>query len=688
MNHRLFSLIAALAALLPAGASIPRITVDAGKSAGPVNPLVFGANIEAADDRGIFDRPLNAPINPHAVAQGEGTWDPAANRPHPNIVCKLREMRIGMMRYPGGCLAHNYNWKQAVGPLSERPDWKFGIDEYIRLCRALGAEPIITMTDYALPAEELPEHMAELVEYLNAPATPEHPWAMKRAKWGNPEPYRVRYFELGNESSHGSHNLVPRRHFTPEEYAAYFRSCAAAMRRVDPAVRLGIVMEPGTGEQYDSPWNRTVLEKAGKEADFVVLHFYAPRIADQTPQQALAAVLAYGDQVEFRLKQYREQARALTGRELPLAMTEFNIGSTGNKPYPWRFSFLAGLMNADLLRIWLKPENGILCANYWQVVNGYWGSFRSNEKGEITLRRAPVSFFETWGGYTGSELVQTAVANAPRLDAAPVPGLAVSRGGRLLLPEPAGEAKPGAISGKHFPAGIALAAAGKDSLTIRFDGFDGKSAYPEFAELPRPAQIPAGDAFRYLISFEAKYTPDRPGERPSGAFGLGMVDSRGWEKTASAVSISGIQAATQWKRFTGSYQVLPDTPGSKVLFRVEGVSAPLSGAVEIRNLRFALETQPVFPAYRTLAALASRSADGDTLYLTVFNKDPQKPVRAEVKLENFDAAAGSGVVLAAAAPETAADTIPRPVAVKPASGSFVHEFPAASMTALKFRRNR
>lgn len=436
MNYRLFSLIAALAALLPAGAGIPRITVDAGKSAGPVNPLVFGANIEAADDRGIFDRPLNAPINPHAVAQGEGTWDPAANRPHPNIVCKLREMRIGMMRYPGGCLAHNYNWKQAVGPLSERPDWKFGIDEYIRLCRALGAEPIITMTDYALPAEELPEHMAELVEYLNAPATPEHPWAMKRAKWGNPEPYRVRYFELGNESSHGSHNLVPRRHFTPEEYAAYFRSCAAAMRRVDPAVRLGIVMEPGTGEQYDSPWNRTVLEKAGKEADFVVLHFYAPRIADQTPQQALAAVLAYGDQVEFRLKQYREQARALTGRELPLAITEFNIGSTGNKPYPWRFSFLAGLMNADLLRIWLKPGNGILCANYWQVVNGYWGSFRSNEKGEITLRRAPVSFFETWGGYTGSELVQTAVADAPRLDAAPVPGLAVSRGGRLLLPEP------------------------------------------------------------------------------------------------------------------------------------------------------------------------------------------------------------------------------------------------------------
>lgn len=673
------------AAALSLGAAVPRITVDAAKPDGPVNPLVFGANIEAADDRGIFDRPLTAPVNPHGIAQGEGTWDPAANRPHPGIVRKLREMRIGMMRYPGGCLAHNYDWRKAVGPLSERRDWKFGIDEYIRLCRELGAEPIITMTDYALPAKELPGHMAGLVEYLNAPATPEHPWAMKRAAWGNPEPYRVRYFELGNESNHGSHNLVPRRHYTPEEYADYFLSCAEAMRKVDPSVQLGIVMEPGTGELHDSPWNRTVLERAGKAADFVVVHFYAPRIAEQTPQEALAAVLAYGDQVELRLKNYRELARKLAGKELPLAMTEFNIGSTGNKPYPWRFSYLAGLMNADLQRIWLRPENGMLCANYWQVINGYWGSFASNEKGEITLRRAPMSFIETWGKYTGDELLKTGIENVPHRDAAAVPGLGLSRGDRVKPPQAAGEAKPGVISGKGFPAGISVVP-DAEGLKFRFDNFGAKSAYPVFTELPRPANIPAGDAFSYLISFDAKYTPDRPDERPAGAIGLGMVDSRGWEKTSSAVSIPGIQAATEWKSFSGKYQVLPDTPGSKVLLRVEGVTAPLTGTAEIRNLKFALETQPVFPAYRTLTALASRSADGETLYLVVFNKDPENAVKAEVKLDNFDAASGSGVVLTGESPETAADTKPRPVTVTPAPGGFLHEFPAASMTALEFRK--
>ena len=125
----------------------------------------------------------------------------------------------------------------------------------MELCRKMNWEPLFTLTDYALPAEELPQHLANLVEYLNAPATPEHPWAMKRAEWGHKEPYGVKYFELGNESNHGSHNLVPRRHYTPEEYAAYFRSCAAAMRKIDPAVQLGIVMEPGTGELHDSPWN-------------------------------------------------------------------------------------------------------------------------------------------------------------------------------------------------------------------------------------------------------------------------------------------------------------------------------------------------------------------------------------------------------------------------------------------------
>lgn len=686
MNCKHALLLAASTALLPLSAEVCRITVDADSSRGPVNPLVFGANIEAADDRGIFSRPQNAPINLHAVAQGEGTWDPAANRPHPQIVEKFKAMRIGMIRYPGGCLAHNYNWKQSVGPLAERSEWKFGLDEYIRLCRQVGAEPLITLTDYALPPEELPGHMAELIEYLNAPATPAHPWAEKRAAWGHPAPYHVRYFEFGNESNHGNHNLTPRRQYSAEEYAASFRACAAAMRQIDPQIQLGIVMEPGTGEQYDSSWNRTVLQKAGRDADFIVVHFYAPRVANHTPEEALAAVLAYGDQVEFRLQQYRDQARRLTGKNLPLAMTEFNIGSTGNKPHPWRFTFLAGLMNADLQRIWLEPESGMLCANYWQLINGYWGSFRSNEKGEIIQRRAPLAFFETWGKYLGEELVTATLTHVPRLSASAIPGLAVSRGNRMESPRFLAQTEFKALTGKNFPEGIQLSAAGPRDLKIRLNGFNKRNAYPEFAELPRPAFIPAGEAYRYQISFEARYTPDQPDHIPAGALGLGLVDSRGWEKTASAVSISGIQTAREWKQFSGEFQVLPDTPGSKLLLRAEEVSAPLYGTLEIRNLQFNLETQPIFPAYRGITALASRNGSGTLLYLIVFNKNPKEPVQIQIELENFQASTGSGITLSSQAPETTADTVSRPITLQQTSGGFRCEIPAASMTALKFQK--
>lgn len=161
----------------------------------------------------------------------------------------------------------------------------------------LNQEPVITLTDYALPAAELPAHFAEFVEYLNAPATPEHPWAQKRALWGHPEPYGVRYFELGNESGHGNHNGVPRRKFTPEEYADYAVKSAAAIRRADPSVKLGIVMAPGSGINWDCEWNRKVLAGAGAVADYVVLHFYGPAILNSGPEEALRAVLAYPDQL-------------------------------------------------------------------------------------------------------------------------------------------------------------------------------------------------------------------------------------------------------------------------------------------------------------------------------------------------------------------------------------------------------
>ena len=104
------------------------------------------------------------------------------------------------LRWPGGCIAHRYNWKKTVGPLSKRPDQGFGLPEFLTFCEAAGAEPVLTLAVYwGGPADG-----ADLVEYLNAPNAGRNPnggvdWGDVRARNGHPKPYGIHYWEFGNE---------------------------------------------------------------------------------------------------------------------------------------------------------------------------------------------------------------------------------------------------------------------------------------------------------------------------------------------------------------------------------------------------------------------------------------------------------------------------------------------------------
>ncbi|HEX2951227.1 MAG TPA: carbohydrate-binding protein CenC, partial [Armatimonadota bacterium] len=143
------------------------ITVNAQQTVGKVNPFVFGHNVEAGayewDNKRIFTRPET----------GDGLWNPATNKVVPEVVKMSKEIGMTMMRYPGGCLVHDFDWHEAVGPVADRPHFAFGVDEFIAYCRAVGAEPLMNVSDYI----GTPQDAADLVEYLNAPADARHPWA-------------------------------------------------------------------------------------------------------------------------------------------------------------------------------------------------------------------------------------------------------------------------------------------------------------------------------------------------------------------------------------------------------------------------------------------------------------------------------------------------------------------------------
>ena len=120
------------------------------------------------------------------------------------VIEGCRELGIGAMRWPGGCCADHYHWKNGIGPsrpprLHPMPDpanpvWRhdFGTDEFLRFCELVGADPILTVNT----ATGTPEEFLDWFEYVNGPA--ETKYGALRAANGHPEPYHVQYWGIGN----------------------------------------------------------------------------------------------------------------------------------------------------------------------------------------------------------------------------------------------------------------------------------------------------------------------------------------------------------------------------------------------------------------------------------------------------------------------------------------------------------
>lgn len=602
----------------PAATALPTITIDPAKDRGAVNRLVFGHNIEAGNGKDIFSSKKDT-NDPRA---GRGAWDVEGRKPIADTVAWSKAIGMGMLRYPGGCLTHNFDWKQAVGPLSERTYYTFGVDEYLTFCRAVGCEPLMNVSEIADPADA-----AALVEYLNAPADAAHPWAQKRAAWGHPEPWKVVWFEMANESDHGNHQVDPHLQRTAAEYAQWVLDAGTAMRKVDPAIKLGAHM--GTGTPVSDPWNRTVLEALKTRIDFVAVHTYAvgsPHAA-ATPEQVGRACMAVTAQIGALLGDYRALIRQCTGADIPLAVTEYNAGfSAPDKP--WRFSYAAAFHSADQLRLMLEPEANVVMAHYWQYLNGYWGFLRGNEvpKADVrwtTTAAAPV--YRLWGEHVGSRLVASGVSGVARLEFEGFKGVFPARGDQRVDPRPLGSQPLTFATASH--GAVAVTSTGPGTATIVATALTGEH-YPNQPSFP----VVAGHTYR--LRWEQRIEGDSAGFSP----GMGLCDARGWNATHSACgSSSGEAGADGWASFQTEMRALPDAQGLMGVLRLIGSSKPVTATIRIRNARVEQLTPRSEPAFDAVTTHASLSADGRTLHLVVFNKHHDRDLPMQVRLADGSA---------------------------------------------------
>ncbi|HEY8460063.1 MAG TPA: alpha-L-arabinofuranosidase C-terminal domain-containing protein [Blastocatellia bacterium] len=193
------------------------------------------------------------------------------------IVEAMKKIRASVVRWPGGCFADSYNWRDGIGPRNARPrrpnfwidapewpkgapdgPWKydpnhFGVGEFLRFCQLSGAQPYLAANLRSLTARDF----YEWVDYCNSPAG-STTLAEMRAAAGQREPWNVRYWGVGNESwgCGGS--------FTPEEYAAEFR------RFSEWAPRYGLNLAfVGSGPNSgDLSWSRRFFSRMAEKGGF------------------------------------------------------------------------------------------------------------------------------------------------------------------------------------------------------------------------------------------------------------------------------------------------------------------------------------------------------------------------------------------------------------------------------------
>jgi alpha-N-arabinofuranosidase len=224
---------------------------------------------------------------------GENSQIPNLGGIRKALVDHLRQLRAPVIRWPGGCFADSYNWRDGIGPRAQRPVrtnfWDnttqlcnappgpqkydpntFGTAEFLRFCQLAGAKPYLAANVRSLT----PRDFDEWVEYCNSPAG-STTLAQTRAADGSPAPYNVLYWGIGNESWGCGGN------FRPEEYAIEFRRFTSWVPNYGLKLRF-IGSGPGTGERDPQlSWTRGFLENlVGKNPSLLnrlygfALHYY------------------------------------------------------------------------------------------------------------------------------------------------------------------------------------------------------------------------------------------------------------------------------------------------------------------------------------------------------------------------------------------------------------------------------
>jgi alpha-N-arabinofuranosidase len=334
-------------------------------------PLAFKCPVDAADGRIEITA-----TGPGSLRIGAVSLMPADNIQgwRPEVIAVLKSLRSGLYRWPGGNFASAHDWRDAIGDPDQRPPimdpvWRslqpndVGTDEFMTLCRLVEVEPYITVNSGFGEARSA----AEYVEYANGPVTTR--MGAMRAANGHPEPYRVKFWNIGNEMwGDWQFGYMPL-----AQYQVKHNLFAKAMRKVDPTIILiasGAMPDTMTGSKqslklgdklipdYLGPadWTGALFLNCLDNMDMISEHYYnynthfdlarAAQVPNDPDEPLVDWMRRPANHIRIKYEEHQEYLKripALKNKPVPIALDEYAYAGGGRggykvvPAYAWNF---------------------------------------------------------------------------------------------------------------------------------------------------------------------------------------------------------------------------------------------------------------------------------------------------------------------------------------------------------------
>ncbi len=454
MNRREFLLSgAAIAALAPrtSFAATSRIEILPEEPIGAISPMLYGHFTEHLGGC-IYD----------GIWVGQDSKIPNVGGVRKSVIDNLRRIQAPVVRWPGGCFADSYNWRDGVGPRNQRPTrvnfWaetdllkkstggpqkyepnEFGTNEFARFCRLSGAEPYFAGNLRSLTAFDF----YEWIDYCNAPAGVTS-LSNLRAQDGNREPLNVKYWGVGNESWGCGGE------FTGAEYAVEFRRFTTWVPSFGADLKF-IASGPNAG---DYAWTHSFFQKMAEDRSTLnrifgtALHYYCGTtgagVANQFDAAGWYELLNKANHMEELINRHWSIMGGYDSEHrVKLVVDEWGAWHhTADPPiarnYLWAYypTLRDALVSSITLDTFNRHADKISMANAAQLINNIHTSILAAED-NFTV--TPIyHVFDMYSAHQGNTAVRTVFSgsNVPDAAAKGLFGLAGScsmKGKRLIL---------------------------------------------------------------------------------------------------------------------------------------------------------------------------------------------------------------------------------------------------------------